>query len=60
MERLRALARLQRTLAAVALRRGFAEASRAGWPLPERLALHLWLYAEGLVGPTIVDSEDFE
>lgn len=60
MRRSQALAQLQRTLVQVARQRSQAEAAREGWPLPERLALHLWLYAEGLAGPTIVDREDFE
>jgi hypothetical protein len=60
MKRSQALGRLQRTLMAVAQRRRVEEAARGRWPLPEDLALHLWLYAEGLAGPTCVDRDDFE
>lgn len=60
MERLQALDRLQRTFAAVVRQRLEDEAARQGWPLPDPLSLHLWLYAEGFSGPTLTDLDHFE
>jgi hypothetical protein len=53
VERTRVLTRLRQTLAAVARQRRSEEAAREGWPLPASLRLHLWLYGQGLVPPTI-------
>ena len=58
VERSRCLARLRLTVAAVAQRRWAEEAARAGWPLPDGLRLHLWLYALGLAAPTNPDGEE--
>lgn len=46
---------LMRTLVEVARVRAQREAERAGWPLPTDLVAHLWLYAQGLSGPTRPD-----
>jgi len=43
---------LMRTLVEVARVRALREAEQSAWPLPAGLASHLWLYAEGLCGPT--------
>lgn len=58
MERAGCLAKLRATLVAVARRRASEEAARAGWPLPDALALHLSLYALGLVPPTLPGDDE--
>jgi hypothetical protein len=52
MERGLLVARLTWLLGVAFRQRLLDDARRRGWPLPQGLAVHLWLYACGLAPPS--------
>ncbi len=58
MERAAPLTRLITVMAAVGRQRALEEAAGAGWPLPDSVAVHLWLYSNGWFSPTPPEHDE--